>query len=421
MRRLCNLYPTCPRVYHAALKVLSAAARGVLNRQALSQKMTKFPKNSILKKLAYPLYLFFLIVLGYAATITYRSNELYTYVKSSSNELLTSGVLEYHSVLGYSPRPGSSGEMQFLLPPNIPVNYDHQMFRVVPGYTAAADSPLLLFLGCSWTHGDATRAEDTFAHLVGTGMNARYRNAGYHAYGLSQMLLRAREVIPRDKPDYVLVQYSPWLVSRSMRHFAGGHFLQRPVPYFVRDQDGHLGLASPAFNGDHGQPIGDYRGYGPSFTDFTSFTLKAALPFYLHQDLNGLGYQIRSAFGRIPEAHDGRLDIVSYAYGEIESLCRINGCRMLIYRLERPSGTPEKPSWNHRFVKEETRYLKGLAGVTYVDSYSAVLEALKTSDESTYLKEYAHYRGNPPKLVDRHPNPRAHAIIARSIIEALKE
>ena len=375
----------------------------------------------LLQKAIYPFYIILLISVFYGLVTIYRSHELYTYVKSSPTELLTSGILDYNPSLGYSAQPESSGQMQFLLPPNIPVDYDARMFRVVPGYTADADSPLMLFLGCSWTHGDATRAEETFAHRVGSHMHARYFNAGYHAYGLSQMLLRAREVIKTDRPDYVLVQYSPWLVDRSMRHFAGGRFLQRPIPYFTKTQEGKLEIASPAFQVRHSPPIGSYRGYPKSLKDFASFMLDAALPFNLHQDLNLVSFNIRRLFGLIPDPHDDRLEIVRYVYGEIESLCRLSGCKMLIYQLDRPSRTPGKPSRNSHFAEEEAQYLKSLSGWVYADSYSALLEPLEIPDDASFVQEYAHYRGEPPRVVDRHPNARAHAIIAASIIEALEK
>ena len=46
--------------------------------------------------------------------------------------------------------------------------------------------------------------------VVAQGLGGTVLNAGKCAYGLSQMLILARRLIPRYRPDYVLVQFSPW-------------------------------------------------------------------------------------------------------------------------------------------------------------------------------------------------------------------
>ena len=70
--------------------------------------------------------------------------------------------------------------------------------------------------------------------------------------------------------------------------------------------------------------------------------------------------------------------------------------------------------------------LEELDGVRVVDIDAALWRELNadrpgagaaTTDD--YLKAYGHWFGSPPKLVDWHPNPRAHAIIAREIVAAI--
>ena len=38
----------------------------------------------------------------------------------------------------------------------------------------------------------------------------------------------------------------------------------------------------------------------------------------------------------------------------------------------------------------------------------------------TYGKEYGHWRGSPPELVDAHPNEKAHAILAQEILSVIE-
>jgi hypothetical protein len=75
----------------------------------------------------------------------------------------------------------------------------------------------VLALGCSFTYGAATNAENTYPYLVGQRLAGTTRNAGVSSYGLSQMMILAKRLVPAYKPDYLLVQYSPWLVDRSKR------------------------------------------------------------------------------------------------------------------------------------------------------------------------------------------------------------
>ena len=56
------------------------------------------------------------------------------------------------------------------------------------------------------------------------------------------------------------------------------------------------------------------------------------------------------------------------------------------------------------------------AGTTVVDAHSALLERLPVVDKENYRKHYAHWRGSPPRIVDNHPNEKAHKIIAEEIV-----
>ena len=44
-------------------------------------------------------------------------------------------------------------------------------------------------------------------------------NAGVPSWGLGHMVLLAREVVPRIKPDILVVQYSEWLVDRALSFY----------------------------------------------------------------------------------------------------------------------------------------------------------------------------------------------------------
>jgi hypothetical protein len=54
-------------------------------------------------------------------------------------------------------------------------------------------------------------------------------------------------------------------------------------------------------------------------------------------------------------------------------------------------------------------------GAEVIDAHAELLRRLENADNGTYRKHYAHWRGEPPVLVDPHPNPEAHRIIAEAV------
>ena len=54
-----------------------------------------------------------------------------------------------------------------------------------------------------------------------------------------------------------------------------------------------------------------------------------------------------------------------------------------------------------------------------VDAHAALLAQLGVSSEAAYFEQFGIWRGEPPELVDRHPNESAHRIIAGEIIAAI--
>ena len=56
-----------------------------------------------------------------------------------------------------------------------------------------------------------------------------------------------------------------------------------------------------------------------------------------------------------------------------------------------------------------------------VDAHSVLLEKLPVLNEQNYIKEYCRWQGDPPTMVDPHPNEKAHRIIAEEIVEQIKQ
>src|SRR5688572_21914200 len=163
--------------------------------------------------LVYVLYLAAVgMVGGYALLLGQRSWAAWSFLKS--DHLGFRGrVHQADAELGFAAVPAADGFHVFPIGPPIPMRYDEDGFRVPAGTPAGQPRrrPLVMALGCSFTYGDGCRAEDVYVHRVAQELGGTALNAGKCAYGLSQMLLLARKLIPAYQPDYVLVQFSTWL------------------------------------------------------------------------------------------------------------------------------------------------------------------------------------------------------------------
>ncbi|MCH7530842.1 MAG: hypothetical protein IIB36_03660 [Gemmatimonadetes bacterium] len=228
------------------------------------------------------------------------------------------------------------------------------------------------------------------------------------SYGLTQMLLAARDLLPRVEPDLLIVQYSTWLVDRATQPFAPSYFGLIPVPYFYGDEG--IELHGPAFGSlVFDLPVGGYRHSPRSAIDFLSFAWRVGLPLFLHDDYHMLYYYAGRAIGFIPQPTSNRDGMVRHVFSEMARLADSVDASLVIVVL---GGGPEPVPIPRHLLP---------ASAVIVDAHQALLEALPVRDRATYDRSYAHWRGEPPRIVDRHPNERAHDIIAGSIVDAVSD
>lgn len=348
--------------------------------------------------------------LGYTA---YRTARVYDYVKSSRRGW-AGHVHRADAELGFSPVSGSRGAHVFPIGPDIPMRYDREGFRVpVDDFVKpSAPRPLVMTLGCSFTYGDAIRAEDTYPYRVGRSLQGTTRNAGVCSYGLSQMLILARRLVPVHEPDYLLVQYSPWLVDRALSPFAPSYVGTLTNPYFHRAGD-RFALQEPVFltNG-FDLPIDAYRHTSRGLLDAFSFYVNVGLPLFAHDDYHLLGYALDESTGRIPPPATDREGLIGYVYGEIGDVARQNGSVLVIVVL----GDSAAP------VRIDEAWFP--ADAVVVDAHAALLARLRRLKLHTargYEREYAIWRGSPPRIVDYHPNEVAHRIIAEEVVDRIRK
>jgi hypothetical protein len=358
--------------------------------------------------LFYVVYLSIVSSVGaYALFVAYRSDQVYTFLKLPHRGF-RGHLYQRDDVLGWAPRPGGRGEMVFRTSPPLPVRFDDDGFRVPAGAPQRPERPRpwVLALGCSFTFGDACLAEHAYAQRVADGLGGTALNAGLCGGSLAQMLIRARQLIPRHKPDYVLAQYSPWLLARGSSGFGRSSFGLVTTPFFYR-HGAALEIHPPlpgttVFDLPFHDFDNDRRGPG----EYASFLFRAGGPLALHDDLLRLRTRALRALGRIPPAASRGAEVLPPVYQEIADLCRRNGARLMVTRLSQPLEA--------RRIRLPD--LEDAPGVVLVDA-QADLNA-QARDLEDYDRKFRHWR--PGKgLLDPHPNPAAHEVIAAAILRAL--
>ncbi len=149
------------------------------------------------------------------------------------HELTRRPVLErqlvYDSQLGWEPMPGVSGTLM-----EKPFSVSQEGMRQQNLGAPPATGPLILALGDSFTEGFAVGNDETWpAHLERiTGRHVL--NAGVRGYGLDQMVLRAERLVPRLKPQTVVLAFIADDISRTALSVRDS----RGKPYFVPDEAG---------------------------------------------------------------------------------------------------------------------------------------------------------------------------------------
>jgi hypothetical protein len=351
-----------------------------------------------------PVFFAFLVLLNvfagaalYFTTVVWRSALVY------KEHLRWRGTV-YHADPSYGYYPTSNALAYQSLEQGkwIPIRFDEHGLRIpYTGQNPADRTGLqLLFLGDSFTHGYGVTAEDSFAYRTAKQLGASVMNAGVSGWGLSQMVMRARQVIPSMKPDKVVVQYSNWLPARSMKLYIPRTFGNTANPYFYEADDGidihppvfqNMNLRISRFAGEDENPL--------------SFAWNVGLVLFPHDDYVATRALIDRVLRLIPPPIASRQVVVEYAYREIRRLCEENNAEMVILVL--PNAIDDVP----------TDQLNMLA-VQVVDVREPLAKQLSEPSAETWNASYKFWRNGT--IIDHHPNADMHAKIAEILGEAIR-
>lgn len=356
------------------------------------------------------------LFLVYCLAVVVRGVGLYGWVKQTDLEPMQTGrfvgkAYEIDPAIG--PVLSKSAAGVWLIPKGVPVPFRHddEGLRVPLRVGHSFDGhqhPRLLFLGDSFTYGMLVAAEDSFTFRAAQKLRGEAINGGVPGHGLAQMVLRARQLIPKYKPDYVVVQYSPWLVGRAQSEFMPGSGDMFATPYYFDDKSGSASVA-PAYFAQSSAMLSRLEKYKTSpagLADEVSFVWRAAFPLITRRDANVAVFRARQWLGLAPKPSPRPDAIVRAAYAELDEIARKNGGQMVVLvllNLGWPLQVPEDA-----FPPAAPR----------VNAWNALVERLGPQADD-YVRHYFLWRGNPPEPVDPHPSEEGHAVIADAVAERI--
>ena len=350
-----------------------------------------------------------LALLLYGAGTVFRGYALYTGIKAGQHGFV-GGLHQADPELGYRLVAGASGYQLMSIGDPVPIHIDDFGFRVSSTASQSgewSERPLLMTFGCSFTFGDAVPAEQTYTSVSGEILGGRAVNAGVSGHGLASMVIHARARVPEVRPRYLVVQFSPWLVRRALTEFAPARGWLAPVPYYVDGADA-VEIAPPPFLARADRLDVDYFRSSPAgLLDFIRFSWQVSLPLYLHDDFNLLALRSKQWLGVVPKPASDPYRVIRSAYQEMADIARQNDARLVVLMMSNAEG----------FNVEQGLFP---ADALLVNAERALEQQLDDKTLSAYQWRYWQVRGNPPQIIDEHPNALAHRIIAETLANAIR-
>ncbi len=331
---------------------------------------------------------------SYVKSVERRSRHLLRHLQQSQRGM--SGHLHrWDAELGYATVAGAVGFDYFPVGPEVPICIDEFGFRVPESGRSDRVEGGLLTLGCSFTFGQACRAEDTYAYQLGARLGLAVANAGVCGYGLQHTLLQARRWIPQIRPKVVVAQLAPWMQQRAEQPFAPSQFGRLTCPYFVGNPPQ---LRPPLFRSQVFEvPVWEFRQRSRGFFQ------KVGWPLFWHEDRAYLARRLQG----MPAPCTDRGAIVEQVFSELDDLCRQHGSQLVVLALRLPGDRDSGPlilprSRDYLVADPEALWFQG-----------------RPPSAQLYQELCGHWREG--QLVDTHPNPKAHSHMAEALARALEQ
>ena len=353
--------------------------------------------------------LFTFVILFYFSKISLQVYPIFKHMANTEGKHWTGKVFQPDPVLGHKPVTCQSGALNMsfnnALIHNTPVKFDNNGFRI-PVDTPCNRNfsrPLVLFLGDSFTEGADCNEEKTFSAIVGDSIHGSSINAGVSSYGFSQMMLLARMLVPKYKPDYIVVQNSPWLSERAIDRYAPTFGLLIPSPYFA-NVNGTVQLAPPAFPTSCFSLNWAYDSNKSRLRNFISFYFQEGFAVCAKDWYNSLLARYRT-----PKPEKDHHVSDKLFFDEVSQIANANNSKMIVLNL----GDIKTTGNTHTILEGKN--------ITFAEADSLLWKDAG-ENEKTYQQLYYYWgwNGKDSVILDKHPTLAAHAAIAQSIIKTIK-
>ena len=352
-------------------------------------------------------------------------DKLYSYYKKNIGIL--GDVFMADDTLGHRGVPNGSGVSIFPLENrqiSVPIQLNNEGFRIPVKAQNFNSDTLMIFLGCSFTWGDYSLAEENYSSQAIDLLKYKSLNCGTDAYGLAQILILAERKIPQHRPKIVSVQYSPWLADRARFMFFPSAHGVMPFPFVTKNKDTKFYVHEPFFRSSLYNPEYKYYKTSPvSFADKFSFFFKVGFPVAILDSWKQHIAQWKMTLGILPTAESDNQKIEKYVYERIYELCKQNGARMVVLNIGGFGYSDEQRMSNHHDRKHfnETMNSELVKNVTFIDADSVLRAGIKPNENYSKYVQWGKVNKTDSILYDNHPNPMAHKIIAKSLVEGIKQ
>ena len=352
-------------------------------------------------------------------------DKLYSYYKKNIGIL--GDVFMADDTLGHRGVPNGSGVSIFPLENrqiSVPIQLNNEGFRIPVKAQNVNSDTLMIFLGCSFTWGDYSLAEENYSSQAIDLLKYKSLNCGTDAYGLAQILILAERKIPQHRPKIVSVQYSPWLADRARFMFFPSAHGVMPFPFVTKNKDAKFYVHEPFFRSSLYNPEYKYYKTSPvSFADKFSFFFKVGFPVAILDSWKQHIAQWKMTLGILPTAESDNQKIEKYVYERIYELCKQNGARMVVLNIGGFGYSDEQRMSNHHDRKHfnETMNSGLVKNVTFIDADSVLRAGIKPNENYSKYVQWGKVNKTDSILYDNHPNPMAHKIIAKSLVEGIKQ
>lgn len=359
------------------------------------------------------------IITGYAQSLVSRTYMVFKLLTNDSHEFIGQ-LRQKDTVYGYD-HINNSRMIHVLYPGDTVPNFtDRDGFRVPASDTSKfniSGNVDVLFLGCSFTFGTFCLADSIFSNLASKELGLSYINAGVSGWGLAEMYLKAKELIPKYKPKYVVFQYSKWLPERAAGMYRTSAGFEMAKPYFEVLPSGGFDIRKTAYASDL-YNLKRYPNLNKSIGSAIAFIFGSGVmrEIFVREDVKKFSIWLERKLGRsnpVTATDEQMEDLSMQVYKELMAYARENHAEPFILSIQN----------QHREIDDfYPKFMTPADSLIFIDGMKYHRKYLDSNTSASIKWDFIHWRnvnGDSVRM-DLHPNHFSHWMISRAIVDKLK-